>query len=177
MTLLRRLSSKATAPLTSLEPFSPCRGEPFLPIIPPSPGTSRAFLVAPAVGWFNFTLRRQIRTMSFWLSISPPSQAEQLVQRSRKQRGWMPEVWLTRLIIIRVLSSDSPGGSWFSQASHPRLLGTATPLGVPHSTPGSSACLPRARSSGCSLRGAAFLGSWFPSPHKEDTKMRERSRQ
>ena len=30
--------------------------------------------------------------MSFWLSISPLSQAEQLVQRSRKRCGWTPEV-------------------------------------------------------------------------------------
>lgn len=160
-----------------MEPFSLGHGEPFLPIIPRSPDTSHAFLVALTAGWFNFTLRRQIWTMSFWLSISPPSQAEQLVQRSRKQRGWMPEVWLTCLIIIRVLPSDSPGGFWFSQASHPRLMETAALLSVPHSTPGSSVSLPHARSSDCSLCGAAFLGSWFPSPHKEDTKTREGSRQ
>lgn len=33
--------------------------------------------------------------MSFWLSISPWSQAEQLVQRSRKWCGWTSEVRLS----------------------------------------------------------------------------------
>jgi len=36
-----------------------------------------------------------MRTSSFWLRVSQPSRAEQLVERSRKQCGWTPEVRLS----------------------------------------------------------------------------------